>query len=107
MRRKAARGRALVGIDMDGDKEIRVVAVGYVGPLVQGKVPVRQSRIIDLDFRVCRLYFLSQLLGDGKGKVLLIGPAVLAYASGILPAVAGIDDHRPEPRFCRTAGLCS
>ena len=99
-------GPAVLGVDMDGDEQVRIVVVGEAGPFVQRNVPVVGAGHQGLDVRVRLADFPGKPVRDVQCDGLLVGFLVPADASGIMAAVTGIDDDGTDPdgillRLCR------
>ena len=69
---KSARRSLLHGIDVNGDEQVGLVAIGYVGPFVESDIFVRRPGVYDLDVRICFLYLLSEKLRYGQGEILFV-----------------------------------
>ncbi len=93
MHGKSARRSLLYGIDVNGDEQVGLVAVGYVGPFIESDIFVRRPGIYDLDVRICFLYLLSEKFRYGQGEILFVCLAVFAYASRVLSPVTGVYDY--------------
>ena len=75
---------------MDGNEQVCVVLVGYLGTTIELHEPVILEGVNDFYRRLVALYEVSQSFCAREGNVFLVSPAV--DRSGILSAVSGIDN---------------
>ena len=89
----AACGSVSGRVDMDGDEEVGVVLVGYVGPAVQLYETVIAAGVDDIYRRIIALYQVPEASGDGEGDVFFIYFPV--DGSGVMAAVTGVYNDCP------------
>ena len=80
-------------VDMDGNKQVRTRFVGLFGTVVERDETVAVAGHEDLHVRVGFPDPGGEAFGNLEGDVLFPRLAVLADRSGILAAMAGVDDH--------------
>ena len=89
----AAGRRALrLRVHVYGDEKVRADVVGDVRPAAQGHERVVGAREDDLDAGKGLVDLLREALGDVQGDVLLVGLLVQTDTSGVMAAMAGVDD---------------
>ena len=78
------------GVDMQGDKEVGLVAVGNLGTLIEFHKDIGLTGIDHPYIRAVALHHASEGQGKLQRQVLLFRDS--PYGTGIMPAVTSIDD---------------
>ena len=81
---------ACQGVDVNGDEEVCLVAVGYVGTLVERDEDIRLAGIDDPHIGAAPLNSLAHGQGIAQREVLLERDQTLGTA--VVAAMTGIDD---------------
>ena len=84
-------GSRRMGVGMDGDKKVGLVAIGNMGTFGQGDVDVGSARVDDFHIGVVVGNQLSEFFCNGQGDMLLLGTAPLS--SGFCSPVTWVYDH--------------
>ena len=77
---------------MDGNEQVGLVPVGYLGPLLKFHSPVAVPGHDDLHVRIAGLDLSGNAFGDVEHDVLLQNLPVGTGAAGIPAPVTGVDD---------------
>ena len=96
-----------VRIDMDGNEQVGLVAVGDIGTLGQSDINIGGAGIDNLDVRIVVADQLAKFLGYGKGKVFLL--TMLTNGSRLVAAMTRVNDkgfHFSGLSFLRNTHPC-
>jgi len=89
-------GRGTVmGVHMDGDKQVGFRFVGDLGPFPEFNENISFPGVDYLDIGDLFFNVGSQFKGNSQCEVLFLGPA--SFRSRIFPAMTGIDHHGMDP----------
>ena len=86
------------GIDMDGDKQVGLVLIGYFCPLVQFHELIGLTGVYDFHIGTVLLYQSSEGQRKLQRQILLLDTG-LADSPGIAAAMSGVD-HQREILIC-------